>query len=162
MKGYREEKRMRGRRQERSEEEETDNRRRQVVKLLAKGQISRAVRMINSHGVANIEDPLIMDQLRAKYPDRTSPLPPARITKAEPVLPLLRGIRESFKTQDKAVAPGTGGLRTEYLVVLGETMDGTQIALMEEFGLRYLGGALAPMVLLGLADSLYYCPLQEQ
>ena len=79
MKGYREEKRMRGRRQERSEEEETDNRRRQVVKLLAKGQISRAVRMINKHGVANIEDPLIMDQLRAKYPDRTSPLP-ARIS----------------------------------------------------------------------------------
>ena len=43
---------------------------REVVDLLAKGQIHRAVDRINSFGVANLGDPSVMDQMVQKHPPR--------------------------------------------------------------------------------------------
>ena len=42
----------------------------EVVGLLAKGQIHRAVDRINSFGVADLEDPSVMDQMVQKHPER--------------------------------------------------------------------------------------------
>ena len=42
----------------------------EVVNLLSKGKIHRAVDQMNSFGVANLEDPSVMDQMVQKYPER--------------------------------------------------------------------------------------------
>ena len=123
-----------------SSEEITDKKRREVLKLLAKGQVSRAVGKINSRGLANVEDPGVMEQLQAKYPDRKRDLP-SHVTKASPV-EHLRGLRESLLALKKGVSPGCGGLRPEFLTTLAMMMDPAQMMLLEDFGMRYLQGNL--------------------
>ena len=44
-----------------------------MVNLLSKGQIHRAVDRMNSFGVANLEDPSVMDQMVQKHPERWRP-----------------------------------------------------------------------------------------
>ena len=135
-----EERREKRKRQVGSEEEENDRRRRQVMALLGKGQVSRAVSRIDSFGVASIADPGIQEQVKAKYPDRKVVLP-ATVTKDSPV-ENLKGLRESLLSLRKGVSPGTGGLRPEFLITLAEVMDPTQMSLLEDFGMRYLSGDL--------------------
>ena len=122
------------------EEDETERVRREAVKLISKGQISKAVSRLNSHGVADISDPIIMQQLREKYPDRVRDLP-GRVEKGYCV-DGFKGLREDLLGLEKGVAPGTGGLRNEYLNVLGERMTNVQMNLLEGFGLRYVRGEL--------------------
>ena len=50
--------------------------------------------------------------------------------------------RQSFLDLEGGKSPGTKGLRSEYLTVLGEIMDDEQMSLVEDFGMRYLGGTL--------------------
>ena len=42
----------------------------------------------------------------------------------------------------REVAPGAGGLRTEFLKILAEKMSPDQMLLLEAFGLKYLSGDL--------------------
>ena len=124
----------------RSPEEEQESRRMAVKKLLANGQISRAVSRINSHGVADMRDPAVRAQLSAKYPEGEGEMP-EELPKSSPI-EHLRGLRETLLGLDKTTSPGTGGLRPKFLVTMAELMDANQMAQLEDFGLRYVRGDL--------------------
>ena len=64
--------RQMGRAVDRSEEDELQFLKRTAVDLISKGQVSKAVTRICSIGVANIQEPVIMEQIREKYEDRGS------------------------------------------------------------------------------------------
>ena len=59
----------------RPQREDLDKKGRVALNLLSQGKISKAVRMINSNGVARIEDEGVLEQLMANYPDRKRELP---------------------------------------------------------------------------------------
>ena len=121
---------------------DSDRETRQAVGLIAKGQVSKAVNRINSHGMASMSDPRVKAQVQAKYPTRGRDLP-ARVTKGNSV-ENLKGLRDSLLKLEGGKSPGTGGLRAEFLIVLAEKMDEEQMELLESFGIRYLGGDLPP------------------
>ena len=98
-------------------EDDEHKRRREVVALIAAGQISKAMTRVTSHGLANMEDAQVMAQVAAKYPPRGRPLP-ARVPKGQPV-EHLRCLRDRLKALQPGSAPGCGGMRPEYLRVLG-------------------------------------------
>ena len=127
-------------RKELNPEEELDKKRRVAKKLLANGQVSRAVARINSFGVADMKDPTVREQLRSKYPEGRGGMP-EDLRKSTPV-EHLRGLRENLRSLDKTTAPGTGGLRPAYLITLAELMEADQMSKLEDFGLRYARGDL--------------------
>ena len=131
--------------------------------LLSKGLISKAVRMINSFGIGNMEDPAVLQQMEAKYPERGHPLPSA-VSRGQCV-DNLRGLRGVLLDLKAGVSPGTGGMRPEYLTCLAEVWGEEQMELLEQFGLRYLTGQLPPWwykVWLSLMTvALYKNPAQE-
>ena len=54
----------------------------------------------------------------------------------------LNSLRQALQSLEQGGAPGSGGLRPEYLQVLGNKMQETDMSLLEDFGLHYLGGEL--------------------
>ena len=135
------EKEKRRRREPRVEREEDEGkRRREVVAFIAAGQISKAMTRVTSHGLASMEDAAVLAQVAAKYPARGRPLP-ARVPKGQPV-EHLRGLRDSLKALLPGSSPGCGGMRPEYLRVVGDDMEEDDMILLEEFGLTYLQGDL--------------------
>ena len=110
--------------------------------LLSKGPISKAVRRINSYGIANLEDPPILSQMKAKYPVGGYELP-LSITKGQCV-DNLTGLREVLLDLSPGVSPGTGGMRPEYLICLADVWEDWQMERLEQFGIRYLSGQLPP------------------
>ena len=67
---------------------DSDRETRQAVGLIAKGQVSKAVNRINSHGMASMSDPRVKAQVQAKYPARGRDLPNS-VTKGIPVSEIL-------------------------------------------------------------------------
>ena len=126
----------------RAEEESEDRRRAQVMKLLGKGQVSRAVGRISSFGVAPMEEAEVRDMVAAKYPARKLELP-ATLPKDSPI-DNLGELRESLLSLRNGISPGSGGLRPEFLKTLAEVMEPAQMHLLEDFGMRYLRGELPP------------------
>ena len=112
---------------DRSEEEEIQFLKRTAVDLIGKGQVSKAVSRICSNGVADINDPVIMEQIREKYPQRGRGLT-VRVEKRLCVEGL-GGLREDLQSLERGVAPGCGGLRNEFLKVLADKMSPEQIYL---------------------------------
>jgi hypothetical protein len=108
--------------------------------LLSKGHISKAARIINSHGIRSMEDPHILHQMSQKYPDRGIPLP-ASVSRGQCV-DNLRGLREVLLNLKGGVSAGTGGMKPEYLTCLAEVWGEEQMGMLEQFGLRYLTGQL--------------------
>ena len=135
----RERRSRRGRRRGETDGEE-EVRRRQVVALLSDGQISRAMTRVTSHGVASMDDPAVKAQVAAKYPARGRPLP-ARVPRGQPV-EHLRALRDVLKGLQPGSSPGCGGMRPEFLRVVGEVMGEEDMEVMEEFGMVYLRGEL--------------------
>ena len=121
-------------------EDDQEKRRREVVGLITAGQISKAMTRVTSHGLASMEDAAVLAQVAAKYPERGRPVPP-RVPKGQPV-EHLRGLRDSLKALQPGSAPGCGGMRPEYLRVLGDEMEEEDMMLLEEFGMSYLQGDL--------------------
>ena len=54
----------------------------------------------------------------------------------------LVGLRDDLSNLERGVAPGCGGLRNEFLTVLGLKMNQEQMPLLEQFGVKYLNGDL--------------------
>ena len=123
-----------------SNEEKIDKKTRNVVGLIAQGQVSKAANRINSFGVADITEGVVMDQVRSKYPARGRPLLEA-VSWGKPV-ENLRSLRESLLHLERGKSPGTGGLESEYLIILAEMLTDVQIDLFESFGMKYLTGEL--------------------
>ena len=113
---------------------------RNAVNLISQGQVSKAAKRINSHGVADTDDQRVMQQIRMKYPERGRPLPD-NVGWGRPV-ENLRGLRESLLSLERGKSPGSGGLRAEFLVILAEMMTEQQMNMFEEFGMKYLCGDL--------------------
>ena len=139
--------RARGRRRNRREDDEDESAasaklRKTVLALLKRGQISRAVRRICSHGLANADDPLVQAALQAKYTERGRDLP-SHVYKGQ-CLDRLEGLKEDLIGLDIGVAPGFGGLRNEHLKCLGEVWDARKVVCLEAFSLRYVNGDLSP------------------
>ena len=83
-----------------------------------------------------------MAALRSKYLARRRLLPPS-VSRGQCV-DNLAGLRESMLSLESGVAPGTGGMRNEFLTTLAEVWSDEEMARMEEFGMKYLNGLLPP------------------
>ena len=116
--------------------------RKTVLALLKRGQISRAVRRICSHGLANTDDPAIRAALQAKYTQRGRDLP-THVYKGQ-CMDRMEGLKEDLLGLDVGVAPGFGGLRNEHLRCLGEVWDDHKFEVLETFSLKYVNGELTP------------------
>ena len=81
-----------------------------------------------------------MNQVKLKYPNRGRPLP-ENVSWGRPV-ESLNCLRESLLQLERGKSPGAGGLRSEFLIVLGEMMTNNQMELFEHFGMKYLCGDL--------------------
>ena len=112
--------------------------RREVVRLIESGQLGKAMGRVTSHGLGDTADPTVRHQLNEKFPPRSRPLP-ASVQLTRPI-DSFRNLRESLISLNPGVAPGSGGLRNEYLSVLAERMNDEEIKLLEE--LSYQVGSI--------------------
>ena len=138
------EQRRAGRRQTRQEErmEAAEKLKREVLRLISLSEVGKAVSLMNSHGVAPMSDPEVRRQLASKYPERVHELP-ARVFKGEAVVNM-RGLREGLKSLRRRRSAGSGGLRPEFLRVVGEKMEADHMRLLEDWCRRFLQGELPP------------------
>ena len=123
-----------------SEEEIKRQKRKVALEHLAKGQISKAVSRLTSHGVADTRDPAVMAGLRSKYISRGRELP-ATVTMGQPV-DNVAGLKEALLGLDTGTSPGTGGMRGEFLTCLAEVWTEAEMTRLEDFSMLYLTGAL--------------------
>ena len=114
--------------------------RKNVLGLMHRGQISKAANRIVSHGIANHAELHVQEQLRAKFPPRKKLLPRA-VTKMSP-MDQFKNLRGTLLSLSLAVAPGSGGLRNEFLVALGERMDNDEMKQLERLGMAYVRAEL--------------------
>ena len=130
------------RRRTRGQEKEEKSLRRKSFQLISSGQVGKVESRINSNGIASMDDPRVRAQMASKYPARARELPD-QVPMGQAVHNL-RGLREGMKGLRKRTAPGSGGLRPEFLIVLGEKLEAYHMALLEDWGMRYLQGELPP------------------
>jgi hypothetical protein len=81
-----------------------ERKRKNALLLLAKGQISKAVRTITSNGIGDMDDPVVREQMESKYPDRVHTLPES-VTKGQCV-DNLRGLKDLLLTLEGGVSAG--------------------------------------------------------
>ena len=103
-----------------------------VLGLIESGQLGKAMGRVTSYGLGDTSDPIIRQQLRAKFPPRSHQLPDA-VPLTRPI-DNFRSLRERLLSLNHGTAPGSGGLRNEYLTALGERMTDEEMRLLEEFG----------------------------
>ena len=125
-------------RNELTEAEKREKKKKQVISLLSKTQISRAVSRINSYGAAPLDEPGVKEQVAAKYPVRKKVIP-FNIPRGSPI-DNLGGLRENLLGLIKGSSPGTGALRPEFLKTLAGSLNPGQRSLLEDFGMRHLRG----------------------
>ena len=84
----------------------------------------------------------LLAQLKEKFPARQDVLP-ASVPTHSPIDSFV-GLRESLLSLDanRGSSPGSGGMRPEYLVALGDRLDDREMENLEEFGLKYVSGKL--------------------
>ena len=133
---------QRAARPERSEADTVKLKRKAALTCLAKGQISKAVSRLTSHGVADTKDPAVMEALRSKYVERGRDLP-ASVTRGQPV-DNVSGLKDALLALGTGTSPGTGGMRGEFLTCLAEVWDEEEMSRLEDFSMLYLTGALPP------------------
>ena len=84
----------------------------------------------------SVSDTAVIEQKRRKFLYRKMRLP-VRVENKQCVEGL-DWMRDDLKGLERGVAPGTAGLRNEYLVVLTEKMIQRQMDLLESYGRKYL------------------------
>ena len=119
-----------------------DKKTRQAVSLISKGQVSKAVSRMTSHGVASLDDPIAKASLKSKYPPRGKAMPES-VLKGQAV-DTMKTLRDSWLALKAGVAPGTGQLRPEFLVTLAEVWEEgcSSWDMIESFALRHVAGTL--------------------
>ena len=133
----RRQRRSEGRGGRREEEESIETKRREVQGLIQAGQVGRAMNRVTSHGLASADDPEVKRQLKSKFPDRQDILP-ASVPLVRPI-DSFQDLRECLLTLEtkRGTSPGSGGMRPEYLVALGERMEARELEDLEAFCLAY-------------------------
>jgi hypothetical protein len=124
--------------------QEIENKRetKELLHLISSGEVGKAVSRAGTPGLASMNDSEVARQMASKYPERYKELP-ARVVRGRPVQDL-KGLREALGKTGRRRAPGTGGLRAEFLHVLAECLQGPYMRLLEDWGLRFLQGELPP------------------
>ena len=117
------------------EQKKLAKQRRVVIGLIEAGQLGKAMGRVTSHGLGDIREQAVKDQLSEKFPPRQRPLPDT-VSNIKPI-DSFRNLRSSLLSLNPGTAAGSGGLRNEYLVAMGERMEDQELYLLEEFGLAY-------------------------
>ena len=99
-----------------SEEEKIVRTGREAAALISGGQIGKAMRRLLSNGVASVDDPAVLQQLKEKYPERSRPLPES--VGYGDAIPSMSGLREQLTSLKDGSAPGCGLWRSEARVSL--------------------------------------------
>ena len=120
--------------------DEENKLRKEVLGLMENGQIGRAMDRVTTFGVADSNTPEIRDQLEVKFPPRRHELPRS-VKKGSPI-ESFRDLKSSLLTLSPGTAPGCGGLRNEFLTVLGDKFSAEDLAMLQKFGLAYMSGVL--------------------
>ena len=97
-----------------------------ALDFIAAGEISRAVRLLDSNGLADVSDPAVVAQLEAKHPARKQPLPPLPNGGAPTPRPLDVRLRGVYGRLRRKCAPGPDNMRNEYLITLDREYDNAQ------------------------------------
>ena len=115
------------RRKERSEQEEQEmiRLRKDVMGLFTTGKVGQGMRRIVSHGVADSHDPAVKAELQEKFLPRRHDLPDS-VKKMKPI-ESFRGLRQSLLSLEPGKSPGSGGMRPEYLVALGDRLEQAEV-----------------------------------
>ena len=112
------------------------------MNMIAHGQVGRAAARITSPGVAPANSPTVQATLKSKFVQRVRQLP-SQVTKGQSV-DQLNLLREALLDLEKGKAAGPGGMRPEFLVVLGEVLSEGDIDRLEQHSLRCLNGSYPP------------------
>ena len=127
--------------------EDPEKRTRNAISLISRGMISKAANRMTSFGVVNINDPVSKAALLSKYPSRGRQVQ-THVIKGSPV-DNFNGISGEFHNLKSGVAPGTGGMRPEFLVTLAQVWDDENSninawGLVNYFCMQYVSGGLPP------------------
>ena len=145
------------------EQENLERKREEVMNMIAHGQVGRAATRISSPGVAPANSPAVMATLQSKFVQRNRQLP-REVTKGQAV-DQLNWLRDALLDLEKGKAAGPGGMRPEFLVVLGEVLSEENVGRLEQHSLRCLNGAYPPWFhcCLGVVTTVpLYKPGQRQ
>ena len=91
---------------------------RRALRLIEIGEISRAVALLNSHGVASTTNAAVVAALLAKHPARTTSLPDEVFRPVAPAERVGLDLVDRLRGLRAGVAPGPSGMRNEYMKVL--------------------------------------------
>ena len=127
--------------------EDPEKKTRNAISLISRGLISKAANRMTSFGVVNINDPVSKAALKSKYPSRGRGMQ-THVTKGTPV-DNFNGLSGEFHNLKSGVAPGTGGMRPEFLVSLAEVWDeensnSNAWDLVNYFCMQYVSGGMPP------------------
>ena len=122
---------------------------RKVESLVAVGEVSRAVRLVQSKGVGDARDPRVVEQMRVKHPSRPAVAFPGLAEFGELPRCLFAGLGAVLGSLPRKAATGPSGFRNEYLRVLvgQEFRDGEARMVVDrltEFGEAWVNAELPP------------------
>jgi hypothetical protein len=91
-----------------------------TVALLAKGKFSDAAKLLQSHGLADIADPVVLQQMLTKHPLRRTAVPPVipGLADTDRLVVGLTEMEESYRGLKTDKAQGASPWRYEYLIPL--------------------------------------------
>ena len=104
----------------RRQAEDDDRRVQRVLELVSEGEISRPMRLLHSLGVADVTEG-VLEQLRAKHPRRTRPVPAVMPGGSAPRAVV--HLTETFRSLRRRAGVACSGLPNEYLRALVGTFD---------------------------------------
>jgi hypothetical protein len=117
-----------------------------AVRLVGKGEVSKAVGLLASLGLADITDPNVVAQLEAKHPLRKKPMPPE--VRPGPRIEIEVRCKGVYRKLSKMSGTGPDGKRNEHLIVLDrEFRDPTAaraIGFHEDLAKEFVNGLLPP------------------
>ena len=123
---------------------EEERLRKTVLSLVQRGQVGRARRRVASFGVADMGNPIVREAVRAKYPERSHPMPDSVLEGT--CLERVPSLRDTLLKLPPGVSAGFGALRHEHLRCAAQHWEEGEEEELEQFALAYLNGKLPPWV----------------
>ena len=140
------EKTARRRNANKSAQEDPEKITRNAISLISHGKISKCANRLNSFGVVDINNPQARDALKSKYPVRGRQIQSSVIKGT--AVESFRTIQGALMNLKGGVAPGTGGMRPEFLLKLTEVWKEDEHQEIWEtvnyFCMQYISGGMPP------------------
>ena len=116
--------------------------RKTVLAKVSRGEVGTARRLAISPGVASMEDPVVRETMKSKYPARSRDMPGTVLRgTAMDSLPCLK---ETMLELKPGKSGGFGGMKNEFLRCAAQNWDERELGAFKEFGLMYLNVSLPP------------------